>query len=224
MELNQGKWMNKTMKKMFRSKGFLWFLYRWVRAYSFLLRIRVVNEPGWQRNIDQGGSVVLCVFHQHFFSLIRHFKSYERFKPCIMISQSRDGDIIAPVARLSGWHVARGSSSRGGKNAMEEMIERLERGCLGANLVDGPTGPAGKVKPGVVRMAQRSGAWLVPCVVIPESAWFFNSWDRFFVPKPLSRVTIKYLPMETIGADATRAGFEQTRQRIEAVMAPYLLT
>ncbi|ACN14991.1 conserved hypothetical protein [Desulforapulum autotrophicum HRM2] len=215
--------MKKTMKRGVRSKGVVWLLYRLVRAYTCLLRIRVVNESLWQRHIDQGGSVVLCVFHQHFFSLIRHFKRYKRFNPCIMISQSRDGDIIAPVAQLTGWTVARGSSSRGGKDAMEDMIQRLEMGCLGANLVDGPTGPMGKVKPGVVRMAQRSGAWLVPCVVIPESAWFFHSWDRFFIPKPLSRVTIKYLPMETIDGRATRDGFEQTRKHVETAMAPYLL-
>jgi lysophospholipid acyltransferase (LPLAT)-like uncharacterized protein len=216
--------MKKTIKRMSRSKGFVVLLYRLVRAYTCLLRIRVVNESFWQRHIDQGGSVVLCVFHQHFFSLIRHFKRYGRFHPCIMISQSRDGDIIAPVAQLTGWHVARGSSSRGGKDAMEEMIQRLETGCLGANLVDGPTGPVGKVKPGAIRMAQRSGAWLVPCVVIPESAWFFRSWDRFFVPKPLSKVTIKYLSMETVGAGAGRDGFEQIRKRVETAMAPYLLT
>ncbi len=216
--------MNKTMKRMFRSKGVVWFLYRLVRAYTCLLRIRVEGESPWQHHINQGGSVVLCVFHQQFFSLIRHFKRYEPFNPCIMISQSRDGDIIAPVARLTGWHVARGSSSRGGRDAMEEMIKRLETGCLGANLVDGPTGPVGKVKPGAIRMAQRSGAWLVPCVVIPTSAWFFRSWDRFFIPKPLSRVTIKYLPMETIDADATRDRFEQARRHVETAMAPYLLT
>jgi lysophospholipid acyltransferase (LPLAT)-like uncharacterized protein len=164
----------------------------------------------------------LCTFHQQFFSLIRHFKTYKRFNPCIMISQSKDGDIIAPVAKLTGWHVARGSSSRGGKNAMEEMIEALENNCVGANIIDGPRGPIGKVKPGAVRMAQRSGAVLVPCVVIPESAWFFNSWDRFFIPKPLSRITIKFGSMVSPDAITTREEFEQTRAHLETIMAPYL--
>jgi hypothetical protein len=105
---------------------------------------------------------------------------------------------------------------------MEEMIEALENNCVGANLIDGPKGPIGKVKPGAVRMAQRSGAVLVPCVVIPESARFFNSWDRFFIPKPLSRITIKFGSMVSPDAIMTREEFEQTRVHLETVMAPYL--
>lgn len=214
--------MKKSIKKLFRSRGFVVFLFVVIRFYSLLLRIRIKNESAWQQHVEQGGSVLLCIFHQQFFSLIRHFKTYKRFNPCIMISQSKDGDIIAPVANLTGWHVARGSSSRGGKDAMEEMINGLKHNCVGANLVDGPTGPIGKVKAGAVRMAQRSGAVLVPCYVIPESAWFFNSWDRFFIPKPLSRVTIRFGSMVSADAITTREEFEQTRVRIETTMAPYL--
>ncbi len=214
--------MKKSMKKLFRSRGFVVFLFVVIRLYTLLLRIRIKNESAWQQHVEQGGSVLLCIFHQQFFSLIRHFKTYKRFNPCIMISQSKDGDIIAPVANLTGWHVARGSSSRGGKDAMDEMIDGLKNNCVGANLVDGPTGPIGKVKPGAVRMAQRSGAMLVPCHVIPESAWFFNSWDRFFIPKPLSRVTIVFGSMVSPDTITTREEFEQTRVQIEATMAPYL--
>lgn len=214
--------MKKMVKRVFRSRGFVWFIYVAVRFYTRFLQIRIENEKPWQRHVEQGGSVVLCALHQHFFSLIRHFKTYGRFNPCIIISRSKDGDIIAPVARLTGWQVVRGSSSRGGKAAMEEMIEALKKGCLGANLVDGPTGPMGKVKPGAVRMAQQSGALLLPCVVIPESAWFFNSWDRFFIPKPFSRVTIVFLGMMGADAATTRNGFEQTREHLERLMAPYL--
>lgn len=211
------------IKGLLRSRGFVWFIYICVRFYTRFLDVKIENELTWQSHVDQGKSVVLCVFHQHFFSLIRHFKNYGRFNPCIMISQSRDGDIIAPVARLTGWHVARGSSSRGGKDAMEEMIQRLEKGVVGANIVDGPTGPIGKVKPGVVRMAQQSLAMLVPCVVIPESAWFFNSWDRFFIPKPFSRVRVRFLPMINADGIVTRNQFEIIRECVEAAMAPYII-
>jgi len=214
--------LKKSIKNLLRSRGFVIFLFVVIRCYTRLLRIRVENEAAWQAHVEQGGSVLLCTFHQQFFSLIRHFKTYKRFNPCIMISRSKDGDIIAPVANLTGWHVARGSSSRGGKDAMEEMIGLLENNCVGANIIDGPRGPIGKVKPGAVRMAQRSGAVLVPCVVIPESAWFFNSWDRFFIPKPLSRITIKFGSMVSPDAITSREAFEQTRADLETVMAPYL--
>ncbi|MCP4114926.1 MAG: lysophospholipid acyltransferase family protein [Desulfobacteraceae bacterium] len=214
--------MKKSVRNLFRSRGFVVFLFVFIRFYSLFLRIRIKNEAAWQQHLEEGGSVLLCTFHQQFFPLIRHFKTYRRFNPCIMISRSKDGDIIAPVANLTGWHVARGSSSRGGKDAMEEMIGALENNCVGANIIDGPRGPIGKVKPGAVRMAQRSGAVLVPCVVTPESAWFFNSWDRFFIPKPLSKVTIRFLGEVRVDAAATREEFERTQARLEKIMAPYL--
>ena len=214
--------MKKILQKLYGSKGFVWLTYFGIRFYLRLIRIRIENEPQWQRHIEQGGGVILCVFHQHFFSLIRHYKTYERFNPCIMISRSKDGDIIAPVAKLTGWQVARGSSSRGGKDAMEEMIMALKNGSLGTNIVDGPTGPIGKVKPGVVKMAQSSEAVMVPCVVIPESSWQFNSWDRFFIPKPFSRVTVRYLRMVKAESVMTREEFDRTRAHLETIMAPYL--
>ena len=140
-----------------------------------------------------------------------------------MISRSRDGDIIAPVAEFSGWHVARGSSSKGGRKAMEEMIEYISRYGLGANIVDGPTGPIGKVKPGTVRIAQKSGAVIVPCYVIPESAWYFKSWDRFMIPKPFSKLVIKFGNVIKADSIKTREDFEKIRMNLENAMAPYLI-
>lgn len=219
--------MNKKIRKKLDSllskRGVLFFAFMGVRLYTLLLRIKIENEKTWINYLEEGGSVLLCVFHQQFFPLIKHFKTYERFNPCIMISSSRDGDIIAPVARLSGWNVARGSSSKGGKQAMEEMIKAISDNGLGANIVDGPTGPIGKVKPGSVRIAQKSDAVIVPCFIIPESAWFFNSWDCFMIPKPFSRLVIRFGDM--IQADSIKSSddFERIRDELEKIMAPYLL-
>ncbi len=219
--------MNKKIKKklnnLLRTRGFLFFAFIGVRIYSLLLRIRIENEQNWIKYIEKGGSVLLCVLHQQFFPLIRHFKTYEKFKPCIMISRSRDGDIIAPIAQFSGWKVARGSSSRGGKQAMDEMVESISGNGLGANIVDGPTGPIGKVKPGSVRIAEKSGAVMVPCCVIAESAWHFNSWDHFMVPKPFSKLVIRFGNMIKTDSIKTRDDFEKIRDGLEKIMAPYLI-
>ncbi len=219
--------MNKKIRKkldnLLSKRGFLFSAFIGVRLYTLLLRIKIENEKTWINYLEKGGSVLLCVFHQQFFPLIKHFKTYEKFNPCIMISRSRDGDIIAPVARFSGWNVARGSSSKGGKQAMEEMVKAISDNGLGANIVDGPTGPIGKIKPGSVRIAQKSGAAIVPCFIIPESAWFFNSWDRFMIPKPFSRLVIRFGDM--IQADSIKSSddFERIRDELEKIMAPYLL-
>ncbi len=203
-----------------RSRLFTRFLYFFVRVYSATFRLTVENEEEWRAFLASGGRVLLCTWHQHFFALIHHFTSYRDASPAIMISRSRDGELIAGVARMAGWYTARGSSSRGGRDAMHEMIERLKTHGLGAHILDGPTGPAGVVKKGAVKMAMDSGAAIVPVYTVPGSHWHVNSWDRFIIPKPFSRVTIKFGPMRR---PADPAAFEKTRQSLENEMQPYLL-
>ncbi len=217
------KKIRKKLNRLLRTRGFLYFAFVVVRFYTLLLRIKIKNEENWIKYMQDGNPVLLCVFHQQFFPLIRHFKEYEKFNPCIMISGSKDGDIVAPIAEFSGWHVARGSSSKGGKHAMEEMIDYISNNGLGANIVDGPTGPIGKVKPGSIRIAQRSGAAIVPCYVIPESAWYFNSWDHFMIPKPFSKLVIKFGNMIKADSIKTRHDFEKIRLDLENAMASYLI-
>jgi lysophospholipid acyltransferase (LPLAT)-like uncharacterized protein len=198
-------------------------LFRLVRFYSRFLRITVENEGPWVRHVENGNSVILCAFHQQFFPLVRHFAGYARLNPCVMISRSRDGDLVAPMASRSGWKVARGSSRHGGKEAMESMLDHLKAGPgIAANVVDGPTGPIGLVKPGTIRMAQRSGAGIVPCYAIAESAWFFNSWDRFLLPKPFSRVRVRFGDIIHVEPSEDRNVFERARQHLETTMAPFL--
>ena len=90
-----------------------------------------------------------------------------------MISQSRDGDLISGVANKTGWHTPRGSSSRGGKKAMVAMIEHLLTYKFGCHILDGPRGPIGKVKSGVIKMAQEVDALVVPFYVSADNAWFW---------------------------------------------------
>ena len=165
---------------------------------------------------------MLCTWHQQFFSAIRHFKTYERFSPSIMISRSRDGEIIADVARRSGWTPVRGSSSRGGHAALQDVTANLNRARLAAHIVDGPRGPAGRVKAGIIRLAHTTGAAVVPFSVSAEKAWYFNSWDRFMLPKPLSRVTLCFGSMIRFDAPQNNSDFEQQRRYLEKTMRPFL--
>ena len=117
-------------------------LYYVIRLYTRTYRMTVENESEWVDHLKAGGTVLLCAWHQQFFSAIRHFQSYAPHRPSLMISKSKDGDIIARVAEKSGWHAVRGSSSRGGGSALKEMVERLRQSRLAGHVVDGPKGPA----------------------------------------------------------------------------------
>jgi lysophospholipid acyltransferase (LPLAT)-like uncharacterized protein len=163
-----------------------------LRLYSWTFRVTVENEEAWMAYLKGGGKVILCTWHQQFFAAIKHFKSYESFKPSLMISKSQDGEIIARIAEKQGWHAVRGSSSRDGGKALKEMVERLRQSRLAGHIVDGPKGPAGIVKAGVISLAHATEAAVVPFYTTADRAWYFQSWDRFMLPKPFARVTIRF--------------------------------
>lgn len=215
--------MKLEKKQIMASKRFARFVSGFVRAYSFTFRLAIENEEEWKRHHEDGGAVLFCVWHQQFFAAIHHFYRYREYHPCVMISKSRDGEFIANVAEQFGWHPVRGSSSRGGAEALLYMIDMLKKNRLAGHVIDGPRGPAGIVKPGVIRMAQKSGAAIVPFGTISDKAWFFNSWDRFFVPKPFAKVRIRFRKKIELGRIKTREDFEKERLRLERIMRPDLL-
>jgi len=210
-------------KHLLKSDLFVSFLYRFIRTYSWTLRLQIENEKKWQAHIRAGGSVLLCAWHQQFFSAIRHFQEYRCFKPSIMISRSNDGAIIAGVAERSGWHTVRGSSSKGGAAALRDVIRNLRRSNLAAHIVDGPRGPAGEVKAGVIRLAHQTGSVIVPFYVSTTSGWQFNSWDRFLLPKPFSKVRLHFGPLLKFTATNDATTFEEQRLRLENIMRPNLV-
>ena len=216
--------MKKIIRKITSSKVMIYVLYLFVRAYLLLVFVKIENQEKWQNKIKKGKPILICMFHQQFFYTVRFFRKYLIYNPCIMISQSRDGEIGALVAKYSGCKVVRGSSSRGGRNAMREMIEYLasKKGfCI--NLVDGPQGPLGVVKPGSIRIAQKADAYIVPAFFISNDIWQVNSWDGFIIPKPFSRVTLKFGEMVTPDLIKSDKDFEAVRLKLETSMAPYLI-
>ena len=109
--------MDVNLNRVLTSQWFIGVLFRIVRAYAWTFRLRIENEQEWKAHIDNGGTVLLCAWHQQFFAAIRHFRHYRRYNPHIMISRSKDGELIAGIARRTGWHPVRGSSSQGGRTA-----------------------------------------------------------------------------------------------------------
>jgi len=172
--------------------------------------------------LKNGEAVLLCAWHQQFFSAIRHFQNYKVFNPSIMISQSYDGKIIAGVAERTGWHPIRGSSSTGGRKALKNMIANLKKVKLAAHIIDGPRGPSGKVKAGVIRLAHVADAVIVPFYVSAENGWHFNSWDKFLLPKPFSKVSLRFGKMIKFERVKDKESIEKQRKQLEDIMLPAL--
>jgi lysophospholipid acyltransferase (LPLAT)-like uncharacterized protein len=109
-----------------------------------------------------------------------------------MASRSKDGEIIAGWLERNGYRVVRGSSSRGGSEALREMVRQVRAGRAAALTVDGPQGPPRQVQPGIVQLARLTGGWILPITSSSARPRFLASWDRYLLPRPFSRNVVVY--------------------------------
>ncbi|HUV76988.1 MAG TPA: lysophospholipid acyltransferase family protein [Desulfobacterales bacterium] len=214
--------MRIKLDRFLTSEAFISFFYRLILLYSWTFRLKIENDKDWMDYRRNGGVVLLCTWHQQFFSAVRPFKNYKTFNPSIMISQSRDGEIVAKMALRNGWNPIRGSSSKGGMEALKKMITSLKEKKLAVHIVDGPQGPSGIVKAGAIRLAHAANAVIVPFSVSAEKAWYFNSWDNFLLPKPFSKVFLRFGEMIKFDRVKDREIIERQRMSLEEVMLPAL--
>ena len=161
------------------------------------------------------GRVIVAVWHQRLLPGLAYVTKFRNFEPIIMVSQSRDGELAARFAERLGLVPVRGSSTRGGTTALAEILKALKEHPAVIHIVDGPTGPKGIVKPGLISMAQVSGAAILPVIVSARKAWVLGSWDRFLIPKPFSEVTIEWGRPLVVPRDLDPAGNEELRRVIE---------
>ena len=206
-------------------RSLLFFIYRYLIPYGGLLLVKVLAatyriklyDPENEKNVlDAHKSLVYASWHQRFFPGITFFSSRQPI--AIMISQSRDGEMVARVVDILGWCSVRGSSTRGGITALRKLKDLARAGYKIGHIVDGPKGPFGVVKPGLLRIAQVAGKPIVPTITSAQKKWVFNSWDRFMVPKPFTRVIIRFGEAIGVSAELDGEAFEQKRRFIEQRM------
>lgn len=176
--------MPKFVHRLTRPGGLL------LSAIAATYRLEVLHSEIPDSVFARGEVPIYCSWHQRLFPGFCHMP--RRHPIAIMVSQSQDGEFIAKIAANLGWHVVRGSSSRGGARAFRELVGILKKGIAVGHIVDGPRGPFGVIKPGLMSLAQISGMPIVPIIMSPERKWTFNSWDRFMIPKPFSRILIRF--------------------------------
>jgi lysophospholipid acyltransferase (LPLAT)-like uncharacterized protein len=204
--------------KFFIAKHFLASLaYHFCSLHTRTLRIILEGVDRVQNHIAQGGTVIFAAWHQRFFSGFFAPRIFG-MSLCVMISQSRDGDVVSDLVARIGWIPVRGSSSRGGKKALQEMIAGVEKYRITGHVVDGPQGPPQIVKPGLIALASQTGAAICPGYISYENPWVFNSWDRFMIPKPFSRVLLRAGDFIFVPKDLDEKTFEEIRLDVERKM------
>jgi lysophospholipid acyltransferase (LPLAT)-like uncharacterized protein len=140
----------------------------------------------WER---RGDHFILAFWHRH---LLLMPYAYRGKRISVLVSQSRDGELIASTVARLGIDAARGSSSRGGVAGLRALLRKAEEGWDIAFTPDGPRGPASEVQPGVILAAAATGLPIQPVAIAASRAKRLNSWDRFLVPLPLSTVHFVY--------------------------------
>ncbi len=135
------------------------------------------------------GGVILSFWHNQIFMATYVFRFR---KIVVMTSRAFDGEYIARIIRIFGYGTARGSSSRGAVGALLEMKQRLEAGRDIAFTIDGPRGPRYCVKPGPLWLSSKTGRPILCFHVQPERFWELKSWDGFRIPKPFTRISVRF--------------------------------
>jgi lysophospholipid acyltransferase (LPLAT)-like uncharacterized protein len=137
----------------------------------------------------------------------------------VLASQSRDGELVSRIAGPWGLHTVRGSATRGGSKAIRALYRSISRrGTSPVMMPDGPQGPLYHYKLGVVVLAQMSQAPILPIGFAVEKFWRIKSWDRIFVPRPFSRVTIALGPLQQVVRGLRSEELEIERQRQQGIL------
>ena len=175
-------------------------------------RVKITGRDIEDRIRREHPAVLYAFWHQRFLYLPYLFKNSKGY---VLISYSRDGEMAAKIAEAFGILSIRGSSSRGRISSTREIVEAIEKGGIFGIAPDGPKGPACKVKPGIIKIAKQTGAPILPMTVGAGRKWCFNSWDKFIVPKPFSKICIKYGEPVFIDRDSSDEVLESKRSELE---------
>jgi len=181
-------------------------------------RFRVLNSEALRQLRSARQSFIFALWHGHLLPLLWYHRDQSVM---VLISEHRDGELVARAASSLGFGLIRGSSTRGADRALISIVRELQAGHEVAITPDGPRGPAAKFAPGALVAAQRSDSFILPVVAVADRAWRLRSWDRFMIPKPFARVTIAYGNPTKVFATSPRAAAAEG-PRFEELMSEAL--
>ena len=183
----------------------------WVVGHTW--RFEVIAEDGVTPVIEgqKAGAEVYCFWHQCVLPCTMYFRASGAV---ILVSRSFDGELISRVLRLFGFDAVRGSSSRGAREGLLGLKHVIETGRTAIFTADGPLGPIYQTKMGPIKLAQATGAPIGAFHLQPERAWVVNSWDRFLVPKPFTRIVVSWAQWTRVPGDLAQEQFETKRQEL----------
>ena len=188
------------------------------RLWARTLRLRI-EDPHGVVDFVRTQPVIFAIWHNRLLMLPRVFDpSFPSRQSYGLISASRDGDFIANWIERSGYGTIRGSSSRKGVAALRQLMDTLAADGNVLFTPDGPRGPVYQVSQGIIFLAQKSGAPIVPIHMEYSSCWRMKSWDRFVVPKPFATLRAIFGEPIRVAPLSQPEQFEAERLRLQSAM------
>ena len=135
-----------------------------------------------------------------------------------MISDSRDGEIIARCLAVFGNTALRGSSSKNAARATRQALKHLRQGKTILITPDGPRGPKYELQDGVLWLAAAGKVDIIGFHIECSRQWEFNSWDGQKLPKPFSTINLCYTSPVQVNKQMLETQFESTRSMLHKHM------
>lgn len=143
---------------------------------------------------------IIAFWHGTMLPVWKFFENRDSFA---VVSLSKDGEILTNLLKIWKFTVIRGSSSKNGKEVLNEMIDLASKGYL-LITPDGPQGPIYKMKAGAMISSIRSEVPIVLVGVITKKKKIFNSWDRFYLPMPFTKIILQFSESYSFAKDLTK--------------------
>jgi lysophospholipid acyltransferase (LPLAT)-like uncharacterized protein len=192
-----------------------------MKLWGFTIRYEINGQPGIRAPEIGTNPVIFALWHNRIFTMppIWRKTGGKARKSVVLTSASKDGTILATAMSMFGLGAIRGSSSRRAISALIGMKKALREGFDVCLTPDGPKGPRYQVQPGIIKISQSTGAEIIPIHIRYGAAWRLDTWDRFVIPKPFSRVAVTFDKAHRIPSDLDNEGFEAARMALEKCLA-----
>ena len=204
-------------KTILQSEGTRRLLCRLVAGYIRLVRLTgrwtVVRGENPRAFWQAGKPFIGCFWHGR---LLMMPCAWTRGNPIhVLISEHRDGRLIAETIAHFDLNTVAGSTRRGGVDAIRTLLKVLRSKEYACITPDGPRGPRMRASDGIVRLARVSGVPILPATFSARRRTVLSSWDRFVIPWPFTRGVLVWGEPITVARDADDAAVERARRQVE---------
>ncbi len=175
-----------------------WKLFLAPGAWRFLKLTVRLREYASSRDMGTGPLIFACL-HRDILPAIMFVRSA---RPALLVSDSPDGDILVKTLDPKNYRFVRGATGDDGRRALVRLRREIHTGHSVGLAVDGPEGPYGSIREGVLHLARMTGAPVVPLVARADKPLVLNTWDRTVVPVPFRKVHMDIGPVMHIPSNA----------------------